>query len=435
MKTLISLCLLLCILATAAFTQNKPLTNADVIEMIQGGLSESTIVLSIQRSSNTFDTSPKGLIALKKAGATQKVLDAMMGAPGSSAQPIQNSPTPVVPSSTSPPFTHDNPYAKPEPATVFTLKHLVMVDGNKKTPLKQSPQSGARTGTNPLTFVPGFGLFAKGKIAFKFEGARADIRTSNPKVEFEVTVPADVKVEAMIKFVRMQQKDNRREVQIGRSGIIGGSTGFRPEDLVSMAFKEIGTSPLGLVYRATPISTFAPGEYALVNGTTYLDFGIDAGGSVVIPTNPSSSASSKIPASEVPKTNIPDTQQTPIALSDTEVLINAPADKVRTALMLSFTRQKFNLDKDSPNQLVFSKESGGVSGNLAGIFMGKGGRNPRMILTFLIMQTGDGTLVTGKYSYLYPDGQGQGNVKDKDSATVRRQIAAELAKVKSEAER
>jgi hypothetical protein len=121
--------------------------------------------------------------------------------------------------------------------------------------------------------------------------------------------------------------------------------------------------------------------------------------------------------------------------SDTEIVINAPVDKVRTTLLLHFTRQKFNLDRDNPNHLVFSKKAGGLSGNVAGVLFGKDMRNPRLIYTFLILASGKGTLVTGKFSYLYPDRQGEGTVKDRDTSSTRKEIAKELAKVKAEAEK
>lgn len=294
-------------LVGSVFAQSSTLTNADIVEMLQGSLSEATIVLSIEKSPTNFDTSPKALIALKKAGATQRVLDAVMGKVQIEASGG------ITP--TQAPKPGENPYAQ-GPLTVFTYKHLLMIDGNRRTPLKMSPQSGTKTGSNPLTFVPGAGLFVKSKVAYKFDGARAEIRTANPKVLFEVTVPADVKVDAVIKFVRMQQKDNRREVQIGRAGLIGGSSGFRPEDIVAMAFKETGSSPMGLIYRATPISNFSPGEYALVNGAAYLDFGIDQPGDS---TSQAASNSGNTPAASS-KSSTPSTP----SLSDTEVIIDAP---------------------------------------------------------------------------------------------------------------
>lgn len=58
----------------------KPLTNEGVIKMVQGGLPESVVVSAIQSSPAQFDISPDALIQLKKAGVTQKEMNAMIAA-------------------------------------------------------------------------------------------------------------------------------------------------------------------------------------------------------------------------------------------------------------------------------------------------------------------------------------------------------------------
>ncbi len=58
----------------------KVLTNADVVSMVKAGLAESTIILAIQHSPNSFDTSPQALIELKTKGISQRILDAMLTA-------------------------------------------------------------------------------------------------------------------------------------------------------------------------------------------------------------------------------------------------------------------------------------------------------------------------------------------------------------------
>ena len=58
----------------------KPLTNADVVDMVQAGLGESTVILSIKNSGTNFDTSPQALIELKKKGVSQSIMDAMLSA-------------------------------------------------------------------------------------------------------------------------------------------------------------------------------------------------------------------------------------------------------------------------------------------------------------------------------------------------------------------
>ncbi len=54
------------------------LTNADVVKMVKAGLPESIIVREIQMSSTDFATSPTALIELKKQGASEGILGAVL---------------------------------------------------------------------------------------------------------------------------------------------------------------------------------------------------------------------------------------------------------------------------------------------------------------------------------------------------------------------
>ncbi len=69
---------------------DAPLTNADVVKMVKAGLPSSVIVSKIQTSPNNFSTSTAALIQLKKQGASEDVLHAVMdgnGAPAGYAPP------------------------------------------------------------------------------------------------------------------------------------------------------------------------------------------------------------------------------------------------------------------------------------------------------------------------------------------------------------
>lgn len=74
--------LLLALLAGASvFAQNgKALSNQDVISMVKSLLPESVILSAIKTNDTNFDVSATGLIALKKAGVTAKVMEAMLDA-------------------------------------------------------------------------------------------------------------------------------------------------------------------------------------------------------------------------------------------------------------------------------------------------------------------------------------------------------------------
>jgi hypothetical protein len=71
----------------------KPLTNEDVANMVKAGLPEGTIILAIQlagqRESTSFDTRPGALIELKRLGATEKILNAVLW-----SQPLGLAPEP-----------------------------------------------------------------------------------------------------------------------------------------------------------------------------------------------------------------------------------------------------------------------------------------------------------------------------------------------------
>ena len=65
----------------------QALTNSDVIKMVRAKLGDAVIVSEIKHSTCRFDTTPNGLIELKQAGVSDKVLQAMTeaGHPGSHA--------------------------------------------------------------------------------------------------------------------------------------------------------------------------------------------------------------------------------------------------------------------------------------------------------------------------------------------------------------
>lgn len=100
------------ILSASAQSVKQPLTNADVISMLDAQLPESTIVLSIQNSGGNFDTSPQALIVLKNKGATARILDAMLNPAKSTT--TKSAPQPVI--------------SKPKPKADFQLFTFELTD-------------------------------------------------------------------------------------------------------------------------------------------------------------------------------------------------------------------------------------------------------------------------------------------------------------------
>ena len=71
----------------AGSSASGALTNQDVARMAKAGVPESAIIASIQTRTANFDLSPEGLIALKRAGASQSVLQAMVSQRGGGVVP------------------------------------------------------------------------------------------------------------------------------------------------------------------------------------------------------------------------------------------------------------------------------------------------------------------------------------------------------------
>jgi hypothetical protein len=86
-KTAVIATILALIPPTAVFGQSadRPLTNADVINMVKSKLPESVVVGAVQSHPGKFDTSTNGLIALHTAGVTEIELNAIMAASGKGA--------------------------------------------------------------------------------------------------------------------------------------------------------------------------------------------------------------------------------------------------------------------------------------------------------------------------------------------------------------
>jgi hypothetical protein len=70
----------------------KPLSNDDVVLMVKNALPEEVILNAIQANETSFDTSASSLIALKNAGVSPKLIDAMLASAVAKKNPPATSP-------------------------------------------------------------------------------------------------------------------------------------------------------------------------------------------------------------------------------------------------------------------------------------------------------------------------------------------------------
>ena len=80
-KTLWLLIVLVAVAVGLTFAQTKkPLTNADVLQMVKAGFEQSMIVKAIEANDTNFDVSVQALMDLKSAGVNQTIIEAMLAA-------------------------------------------------------------------------------------------------------------------------------------------------------------------------------------------------------------------------------------------------------------------------------------------------------------------------------------------------------------------
>lgn len=99
--------LAICPLLTA---QQQAMNNTSVIKLVKAGLADDLIVSTINATPGAYDTSANGLIALKQAGATDKVVAAIV-LKRAGAAPVPSAPVPSAPPA--PASTADAPALPP----------------------------------------------------------------------------------------------------------------------------------------------------------------------------------------------------------------------------------------------------------------------------------------------------------------------------------
>jgi hypothetical protein len=261
-------------LASTAVAQ-EVLTNDSVISMVKGGLGEAVVLARIRSSPANFDTSTNSLLALKKAGVSDKVIEAMVSAPRSgaaaAAAPAPAAPAPApAPSSGSAPAPSVSASARSSAggaAATLPRDSIYHLNGAKYTELQ--PQV--------IEIEMNMAFFSQ-KSEVVLGGAKAEYRITDKQPQFySYYAPT----EALLVKLKPGDKKNDRNLKMGSGGYhpFGGSSrqGVRSEDRIAVK-SERETNGF---YRITPASALPSGEYGFIvlSGTSaggrMFDFGVD----------------------------------------------------------------------------------------------------------------------------------------------------------------
>lgn len=209
----------------------QSLDNASVIKLVKAGLSEDLIVTTINSSSGTYDTTANGLIALKKAGATDKVIAAIvLKAAGTAAAP--------APASTA-------GSAAPATATV-TLAQGALPDGVDTIGVYYLDSTGSHWQEVPaevVNFKSGGALkhyasagLLKGETAGLVGGNRSPLSLKLP-AKFVLYVP-EGRAPGEYQLLRLHENADSRTFRAANGGIVHDAGGAL-RDVINYSPKKI----------------------------------------------------------------------------------------------------------------------------------------------------------------------------------------------------
>jgi hypothetical protein len=229
------------------------LTNDSVIQMVKAGLPETVVIAKIKSTATKFDLKTDSLVNLKKAGVSDKVLEAMVstgsGSPTASAMPV--TPAPAVAA-----------------GALKSQDVIYQLVGDKYVEMFAT---SANLETNMQFF--------QSKSEVVLEGRKAQYRTTEKQPVFLSTYSS---TDAPLVRLKPGDDHNDRNLKIGSGAFMpfGGTQkmGVRNEDKIAI---NIERDPRGF-YRVTPAAPLPPGEYGFILATGFgagsgkiFDFGVD----------------------------------------------------------------------------------------------------------------------------------------------------------------
>ena len=235
------------------------LTNDSVIQMVKAGLPEAVVIAKIKGTATKFDLKTDSLVGLKKAGVSDKVLEAMLAAGSGSAAAAAPAPTTAMP-------------APPAPAVAAgALKNQDVIYQLVAGKYVEMFATSANLETNMAFF--------QSKSEVVLEGKKAQFRTTDKQPVFLSTYSS-----TDAPLVRLKQGDdhNDRNLKIGSGAFMpfGGTQkmGVRNEDKIAINIERDARG----FYKVTPASPLPPGEYGFILATGFgagsgkiYDFGVD----------------------------------------------------------------------------------------------------------------------------------------------------------------
>lgn len=245
----------ICILAFGSFLAAQQAMNNDaVIKLIKAGLSDDVIVSTINASPGTYDTSADGLIALKTAGASDKVIAAIVARAAGPATP----PAAAAPAGTGRPAGIDDVgvYLRDRKGA-WNMLEPEIVNFKSGGVLKSIASDG----------------LVKGDTNGHIQGKNAKIVMAFPVI-LAVYVPEGTEI-TEYQLLRLRESGNSREFRSVTGGVFHSSGGATRDDV---QFQSVKIAPR--VYQITLDQALGKGEYGLLPPGSYSSSNMASGGKI-----------------------------------------------------------------------------------------------------------------------------------------------------------
>lgn len=219
----------------------QAMNNDSVIKLVKANLSDDLIISTINAAPGTYDTSADGIIALKTAGVSDKVVAAVvMKASGVTSAPMAPIPPPVAGSGLPVGIDEVGVYYKDKTGAWAALLPEIV---NFKT-----------GGVFKSVMTNGL---VKGDLNGHIQGPHAKQGVTFPVV-FAVYVPEGTAI-TEYQLLRLRPNNDSREFRSVTGGVLHTSGGAT-RDAIEFQFEKIAPR----VYQITLQSSIGKGEYALL---------------------------------------------------------------------------------------------------------------------------------------------------------------------------
>jgi hypothetical protein len=258
------------------------LTNESVIQLLKVGLSEDLVIAKISQSRCSFDTSTAGLIALKQAGVSDRVLHFMID-PTRPPLPAAPPPTPTAAAPVSPGARAPDAAGQPRTGdpvvdSVPQESGLYYFSQSAMTKMDLRTLASAKTAGRLGSFAT-LGIKSVKNNAYLI-GPSAKMRIKETTPVFYIRLPEGTSIDELV-LVSLYVKEDRRELEVGsKGGVVGSKQGLRME-----VMKPIDTQEVAPRLHKIATNIIPKGEYLFyiigsadtikgIQGKGY-DFGID----------------------------------------------------------------------------------------------------------------------------------------------------------------